>query len=313
MKRKTFVLLLIGIFVGLMALIYSVDDKHSLFSSVMAFPFEQIGMGLRTLSLSGKIGNGLAVSICVAIALLPLILVFKNGSKKSYLAENVILCCMSIVTYLIIYGMANPSRVYSGLLAEESFDSFKKGNMGCIMWSLIVLWGIIRVLRLFGNGNTKKLLSYLRITLYALCVVFVAANAISCGSELYKGLSVKQESMDSVIAVIRFITSSVPYVCDIVITLSLLTLLELYVGKQEDDMVRYVELLSKRCCMALGVSAASTVFLNVFQFLFSRYISNVSVYVDIPIFSFAFVLLTLILLRLIVENHKLQSDNELFI
>ena len=57
----------------------------------------------------------------------------------------------------------------------------------------------------------------------------------------------------------------------------------------------------------------SVIFLKSVAVLFSRFLSNISVNVEIPVVSLAFILLILILSRLIVENRKLQSDNDLFI
>ena len=42
------------------------------FSTVTAFPFEQIALGLRALSLSGKSGNTIAILIYAAVSLSPI-------------------------------------------------------------------------------------------------------------------------------------------------------------------------------------------------------------------------------------------------
>ena len=185
--------------------------------------------------------------------------------------------------------------------------------MGCTIWSVIILWLILRLVRLFRGGDTNKLLCYLRIALHALCILFVAVIAISCGSTLLDNLSNTQKNMDNVMAVVRFISSSLPYIFDIGITLSLLTLLDAYIEKNEEDTVKNADSLSKLCCLALGATAASTTILNVLQLLLSKFLSNISVNIEIPVVSLAFILLILILSRLIVENRKLQSDNDLFI
>ena len=79
------------------------------------------------------------------------------------------------------------------------------------------------------------------------------------------------------------------------------------------DTVQRADALSRRCCLALGITAVSTVILNVVQLLLSNWLSNISVSVDIPFISLAFVLLILLLSRLIAENRRLRDDNDLFI
>ena len=314
MKRKSFIILMVAVFASLMALVLFVDGLPTVFSTVMAFPFEQLGSALRALALTGNIGNGFALALCIALSLFPILSVFCHKGEKDYLGENIVLCCMSIAVLITLFGMANPSKLLSAFpyFTAEALPVVK-GGMGCMVWSFIILWVILRLVRLFRSGDTNKLLCYLRIALHALCILFVAVIAISCGSTLLDSLSVAQRSMDNIMAVIGFLASSLPYIFDIAITLSLLTLTDSYVDKKEDDTVRYADLLSKHCCLALGVTAASTAILNVLQLLLSRLLSNISVNVEIPVVSLAFTLLILILSRLIVENRKLQSDNDLFI
>ena len=314
MKRKSFIVLMGAVFVALMALVLFVDGLPTVFSSVMAFPFEQIGAGLRALALTGNFGNGFALALCIALSFLPILSVLRHRGEKDYLSENIVLCCMSIAVFITLFSMANPSKLLSAypFFTGEALPVVK-GLMGCTVWSVIILWIILRLVRLFRGGDTKKLLCYLRVALHALCILFVAVIAISCGSTLLDGLSATQKSIDNVMAITRFIASSLPYIFVIGITLSLLTLLDAYIEKNEENTVRYADLLSKRCCLALGVTAASATILNVLQLLLSRFLSNVSVNVEIPVVSFTFILLILILSRLIVENWKLQSDNDLFI
>lgn len=301
-------------FVAFMTLVLFVDGLPTVFSSVMTFPFEQISAALRALALTGNIGNGFALVLCVTLSLLPILSVLRHRGEKDYLGENIVLCCMSIAVFITLFSMANPSKL---LFAFPYFTGetlpVVKGIMGCTVWSVILLWIILRLVRLFRGGDTNKLLCYLRVTLQALCILFVAVIAISCGSTLLDGLSATQKSMDNVMAVTRFIASSLPYIFDIGITLSLLTLLDAYIEKKAEDTVRHADLLSKRCCLALGVTAASTTILNVLQLLLARFLSHISVNVEIPVVSLTFLLLILIVSRLIVENRKLQSDNDLFI
>lgn len=314
MKRKNFMILMGAVFAALMALELLVDGLPTVFSSVMAFPFEQVGAALRALALSGNVGNGLALALCIALSCIPILFALRHRSEKDHLAENLALCCMGIAVFIALFGMANPSKLLSAFpyFGGEALP-VAKGVMGCTAWSFIVLWVVLSLVRLFRGGDTEKLLCYLRAALHAVCILFVAAIAISCGSTLLDGFSAAQKSMDNVMAVIRFIAVSLPYILDIGITLSLLTLLDAYVKRDEEDISRHADTLSKRCCSALGITAAATAVLNVLQLLLSRFLSDVSVNVEIPVVSLVFILLILILSRLIVENRKLQSDNDLFI
>lgn len=302
------------VFAALMTLVLFVEELPAFFSSVMAFPFEQLGAGLRILALTGKPGNGVALALCAALSLLPVLLALRHKGKKVFLSENVVLCCIGVIVCITLFCMANPSRFLSAFpYMTAEILPIVKGIMGCTVWSFAVLWLVLRLVRLFRTGDTMRLFSYLRVALYALCVLFDAVIAISCGSALLDNLSSTQQSMDGVMAVLRFIASALPYALDIVITFSLLTLLDAYVAKDKENTVRIAALLSHRCCLGLSITAVSTAVLNVLQLLLSRFLSDISVNVDIPVVSLAFLLLVLLLARFIVENQKLQNDNDLFI
>ncbi len=314
MKQKTFLLLLGGVFAALMVLVLSIAGLPSVFSSVTAFPFELLGACLRALSLTGGLGNGLAVALCTALSMLPVLLALRHRGERGFLGENIVLWCMGIVILLTLYSMANPAKLLAAFpFATADFLPLAKGVMGCTVWSFFVLWMVLRLIRIFRAGNTKQLLGNLRAVLYALCLLFDAMIPLSCGSTLVKNLSAAQQNMDGVMAVLGFMASSLPYLLDIGITLALLTLLEAYITANHENIVKNAPALSHSCCLALGITAASTAALNVLQLLLSRFLSNVSVNVNLPIVSLAFLLLILLLSRLIVENRRLQSDNDLFI
>ena len=114
-------------------------------------------------------------------------------------------------------------------------------------------------------------------------------------------------------AVLRFLASALPYGLDIFVTLSLFPLFNAFLAGNEEDTAQHAGSLSRRCCLALCAVAAALAAFNGIQLLFSRFLTSVSVHVDIPIVSLAFLLLILLLSRLIVENRRLRSDNDLFI
>ena len=72
MKRKTFaVVLILEIILCIAFLVFRVAIPNW-FTTMTAVPFEQIGAMLRTLSLSGAIGNAAAIIFYVAICLIPI-------------------------------------------------------------------------------------------------------------------------------------------------------------------------------------------------------------------------------------------------
>ena len=314
MKRNVFLILLGVLFCLLLTLVLSVEKLPSLFSSFLAFPFEQVGIGLRALSRAGNIGNGLALAICTGLSLLPALYALGRRGVRTRIGETVVLCCMSLILIPVLWFMTNPTQLFTvSAHVTDEFLPVAKGILGCTVWSFAVLWLVLRWLRMFRQGDTAQLLRYLRTALYALCLLFDAGIALSCGKQLIGDLSSAQQPMDSAMAILHFLAAALPYLLDIVITLTAITLLDAWIAENQADTVRHADMLSRRCRLALGLTAASTVVLNVAQILLARWLSDVSVRVEIPVVSLAFLLLILIAARMIAENRKLRDDNALFI
>jgi len=71
MKSKSFFPVLILEVIACIAFCLLQMHFSTLFSTMIAFPFEQIGWCLRTLSLSGPAGNIAAIIIYIAVSLIP--------------------------------------------------------------------------------------------------------------------------------------------------------------------------------------------------------------------------------------------------
>ena len=108
MKRKTLIIMLVCEAALLFILVLLTNRFPGLFSSMLAFPFEQIAIGLKILSQAGRIGNGLAIALWVGISLLPSIPALYYKQNKAAIKERITLFSLSCVLLLALYGMINP-------------------------------------------------------------------------------------------------------------------------------------------------------------------------------------------------------------
>lgn len=314
MKRKSLVILLGCESVLLTILAILTNFFPTVFSSMLAFPFEQIAGGLGFLSQIGNIGNGLAMALWIGISLIPIMLALKTGRNKETAKERIVLFLLAAVIMLTMYGMVNP-RLFCPTVsgAQKEFIPFIKAALGVTVWSFIVLYIILRLLRMFTAGNTNKLMQYLKVMLYILCSFFTAIIFATCVSELITYLKEAQDTLTVVLSVIKFLILSVPYAFDVVITISAIVLLDAALSKEQTGIVESAAKLSQVCCIALGITAASTAAFNVVQIVLMRYLPNAAINVDAPVISIAFSLVVLLASRLLVENKRLRDDNDLFI
>lgn len=314
MKQKLFVVLLGCESVTLTALVVLTNLFPTIFSSILAFPFEQIAEGLRALSQMGNMGNGLAIALWAGISLIPAMLALKTERGKETVKERTVLFLLSAVMLPALYGMVNPGLFCPALLdGQKEFIPVVKAALGVTIWSVIVLYVIFRLLRMFIGGDTNKLMQYLKVLLYILCLFFTAIIFSVCVGELISYLKDAQGVLAVVFAVIRFLVLSVPYAFDIAITISAIALLDAALGKEQSGIVGSAAKLSRICCIALGITAASTAVFNILQIVVMRYLPNIAVNADVPLVSIAFTLIVLLVSRLLVENKRLRDDNDLFI
>jgi hypothetical protein len=83
MKRRRLGILLVVVgFTGLFVTLFSFVGR------LWEFPLGFIGKGLRRLSLSGSLGNGLAVMLFVAVCLLPVYLLYRQRKNRPLFFER---------------------------------------------------------------------------------------------------------------------------------------------------------------------------------------------------------------------------------
>lgn len=315
MKRKIIYIMLAFELVVLSLLNLFSDVFPSTFSSLLAFPFEQVGFLLRKLSLSGSIGNGIALVIWVITCLLPLVPVLPHLREKDRRLEHGTLALMSILLFSVLHYMINPGKLITlvPLATIETLPALK-AILGITVWSVVVCYIIFRLLRLFKNSDKQSLFIYLKNLLYALCFLFVGVIALSCVGTLIAEQQNNTYSKDAFMTFCRFIVTTLPYVLELLVTLTALNLLdELLIDSHSEKVVEAAKRLSSLCCLSLSAIAVAEVVLNLLQLVMAKSLSNLNVVADIPLMNLAFVLVALLLARLLIENKKLADDNDMFI
>ena len=221
--------------IAFLCLIYLLADfSVPLVSSVMAVPFEQIGMLLRALSLQGGILNGIALMLWAGICLLPLLPVMKEWQDRAKWAEHIVLVILSVVLFVGLYYMVNPGLLFErvpAVLTEaisvgtEELSGALKASVSMMIWSVVVCYGVFVLLRLFRAGEKEQLFLYTRRLLYVLCGLF-AGGMVLTALEAFTGIRAVQSGLDGVFTGVKALMAALPYAMDIVVTLSAMTVLD---------------------------------------------------------------------------------------
>ena len=144
-------------------------------AGALTAPIELAGGLLRELSLSGPGGNVLAWAIVLLAAGLPLLLLVLPPNRGRRHWEDALLPISSLLLIGLAFCAANPS--------------YLNGDFGttwliaaAVVWvSLLVFWGVLRLLRGMEEAPLERLSGVLRILLVgcAALLVFAAASRVS--------------------------------------------------------------------------------------------------------------------------------------
>ena len=171
MKRKLSILL-VWEAIACAALCLFAGLFENAFTSLFAFPFEQLGAGLRLLSTSGTAGNILAICLYCILCLLPAAyLVFRMRKGRAH-AEDGLLPLLSIILFVVVYLMINPADIAGHFGAAEILGT-GKAFLGATVYSIAAGYLILYALRIFKNSGTGSVFKYLKILLSALCAVLI--------------------------------------------------------------------------------------------------------------------------------------------
>ena len=144
-------------------------------AGALTAPIELAGGLLRELSLSGPGGNVLAWAIVLLAAGLPLLLLVLPPNRGRRHWEDFFLPASSLLLIGLAFCAVNPSYL------DRFFGSTLLIAAAVIWVSLLVFWGVLRLLRGMEEAPLERLSGVLRILLVgcAALLVFAAASRVS--------------------------------------------------------------------------------------------------------------------------------------
>lgn len=322
MKRKTFFIFLLCEAALCMMLYLAREALPQVFTTLIAFPYEQIGILLRILSLSGSLGNAISIILYVAICLAPAFLLFLLKRRRRLYSEDTLLAILSAVLFVVIYLMINPGLLSTRIGGSDAL-SIGKALLGGIAYSILIGYILLRILRQIYAADTYRLQKYLVVLLYIINILLVyvvfggqfgilldsfdTLRAGNTGNEQNLGMSY-------IFLVLKYLVNVLPYILVILVVFHGQDLLsELSIDRYSETTVAAAEKLSGKCGLALIITVISNIGFNLLQLVFFKKLLVVNGSVQIPLLSIAFVLAAFLLAQYIRENKQLKDDNDMFI
>ena len=298
------------------ALVLSPVTFADAFPFVMAFPFAQIGRGLRVLSLQGGVSNAVAIALYVAVCLLPMSALLLIRKKR---AEDALLLLISIVLFFVMYFMINPGLIGMAIHAV----SFERALLGGMVYSLLLAYAVIRVLRLFGAASSCGLRRYIGIILHLLNAMFIFmifgiifAQMLGDFAALGDANTDPQQqlSVTYVFLAMQHLVNALPFALNTWVVFAAQRLLAaLRANQYSEETLTAAKNVSRVCATALAVSVLSIAGFNLLQLIFVSRLHVVNSNVNFPVASVLFVLGALLLSRYIAENKRLKDEYDQFV
>ena len=279
---------------------------------VLALPLVAVGWFLRTLSLSGGVGNGIAIVLYALLCSVPLVFWWRSGRRK---ADGLLLLLAGVLA-LVLYYMINPG-LRSGMLQSSVGDAV----CASVVWSTLVTWGVLKLLYAEEWGLERNIYKVLRIFLL-LCAAGCVINGLSTSlpglvgmvemiwrpvSDRYRGMTVVFLTMSWVVLAVE------KGLCAWVLYKGTILLRELERGPFDGACVEAANAVGAACRRALTIICLSVLALNISQLLLAPMLMNISVSVNFPVTGLAVAFAMLAVTKLLVRGKELQDDNDLFV
>ena len=322
MKRKVYqrMLLLEAILLLLFFLLKA--NLPDLFSSLMAFPFEQIGKGLRVLSLSGGSGNIIALVLYFLISLIPVLFLLDRYRKRSVKPEDLLLVILSGVLFAALYYMVNPSKTGIFFGSTPGFIA-GKAFLGGSVYSVLVAYIALKALRVFAGAQKEEVQKYLIFLLGFINMIFVFnVFGLIFGSYLEARKSFVEGNtywgqellLSEVFLVLQHLVSALPYLLSIFIVFHLMNFIdEMRKDRFSEEVLTQATRLTKQSIGLIALTVLSNMAIHLLQLLFINELREIHVTLVIPLLPLIFVLAVLLYTQLVKENQTLKEDNDLFI
>lgn len=291
--------------------------------NIMTFPFEQIGWGLRQLSLSGAVGNAVAIVLYLLIGAIPLGIYWSFLKKKKAIKIDYILFLLSLLLFGVMYLMINPGLI--PMIMQGGGETLLCTTLYSVLFGYLILRGVVGA----QKHDMSSLQKTLRIVLYIVMVLFAwailaelfislpaAIQAVKEGNTMVEDFFYERPGLmpTYVFMICKSVIAVLPNGFSIaVLLLCVKTLDALLEDSYCEKAVVLVKKVASLCKTALVVVVVASMGINVAQILFSSLLYNINIELNIPIMAVLFLLVIHVMARFIEENQKLKADNELFI
>ncbi len=322
MKNRRFILILaVEAVLCVVAALAFTPQSGSAYVTIAQFPFAQVGLLLRSLSLSGAVGNAAAIVLYIAICVVPLVFAALHIKKRALKAEDALLVVMSGMAFYMMYMMINP-----GILSQipcYSIGDFGKAVLGGAFYSLLIGYLVLRLLRRADGASTDALLRVMRLLFAIIAVILVFGIGYVGVSDAKSELAaIKAANTDPSVSLgmtnffvlLRFALTQAPVVMEIgIFLLGMRLCAALSEDRYGEAAVGAAQKLAAFAKWTVVVILLCCIVLNLAQIVFAGSLVSANFLTTLPVSEIVVAVGALLLTRFFVASRELKQDNQMII
>lgn len=297
-------------------------SSASVFELIISFPFKQAGQGLRMLSLSGAVGNAVALVLYCALCLAPAAYCVFRLYKKRAKVEEALLILLSVILFVVMYMMINPAYIARRFMSA-SFIEIGMALLGAAIYSIIAGYIVIRVMRVLENGGGKSLYNYLRTILGVISVALVFAVFAQGLYGLFASITklraentaaFNELSISYAFLVLQYIASVLPLIFEFfIINAGMRLITEIEADAYSGGVVITANKVGRIAKLSISATMLFSIFVNVLQLAYGKAIRSSNYSLTLPLMSIAFAFIVMLLAGYFERAAKIKNDNDMII
>lgn len=289
---------------------------------IMYLPFELIGKGLRILSLSSVAGNVIAIIIYAVISMIPVIYVMYQRKRGRKHKEDILLIAFTGLLFYSLYMFINPGLMYQRMPDIFSMDQSSLIAMkiiyAFIIYSVVIMWLIMKAIRFIGDDSQKNWKSRLYFGMKALIAALASYYTIlityAKTFELLHKSGNKLQNVSSVQCV-KSVLQLLPIAFTVLLFINIIYVVKAIEDHKEEQQMIAVSRLAGVAKVTAVVTVISDFILNFYQFLLGATLQNVNVTFapDVSMEPLIIAFGALIFHEYFKRTKQLKEENEQFI
>jgi len=282
----------------------------------LSFPYAQIGLLLRGISLLGNVGSVIAYMLYFATLGVG---IYYRAYKMEREHEDTLLFLTFMLLMWALFYLANPGRFPMAIPDVQ----IQNAVIGGTIHSMLLAYFILKLARYFSESEFRRLEIWMGWGLYFLGAIFVITvfgvvfDRIVVSFEALRAGNIGNEhrlGLTYLFIIARHMVNSLPFLLNIWVIFAAQRLLNAFrEDPYNEKTITAAKYVATVCKKVLVITVFSSAIFHFAQFFAVSRLMDVHMHVTLPITAVLFMLGALIFSRYIAENKQLKDENEGFI